>query len=549
MELHPINAGSVCSEAWYIYRPGPDEYFHSIEANRSEWSEREVNYPVLEVGPFEVANPADDAVRYIFYSRADIPEESANSLFGVYFEVDGLRPEFSNVSINKTSFKSGETMVITATMDNWQFVRRCQGDKFKSAFGVTLNGNETLEPGRFTFDEQTGLVTYYVTAPTVSETTTVYVDFGPACRLAEDNFLLPKAVQTRAENSFAVTVSPEAATPNPVTQFDIPGLPADGSLIILREHREYLGNFMWNTWVEGKYYGLNPVYSPLDATDANQISYSITNADGANASIIDDGLDGKTLWTGVNAGTFTLTVSISSQVVFSRTYTLMTKEMDDDNDQLAMPVAMNHTNHYLVGTVFPKLQFELKNPDKRPLDDDITVNYTHANGTTWTEYYKLSELQKYDPSNDWSALADADRGTITYDLPFSFTEEHPDVTDVSQIGQTVITAQVLIGVPTTDGPKETISCTARLVSDLKKISIGDYSEMTAYWNEVHPITLSSEVFYLPRVGFTVGYEIPELGIKETYNNLTDGDNVPEWLELQQDDFYATATITVQPELI
>ena len=548
VELHPINAGSVCSEAWYIYRPGPDEYFHSIEANRSEWSGREVNYPVLEVGPFEVANPADDAVRYIFYSRADIPEESANSLFGVYFEVDGLRPEFSNVSINKTSFKSGETMVITATMDNWQFVRRCQGDKFKSAFGVTLNGNETLEPGRYTFDEQTGLVTYYVTAPTVSETTTVYVDFGPACRLAEDNILLPKAVQTRAENSFTVTVSPEAATPNPVTQFDIPSLPADGSLIILREHREYLGNFMWNTWVEGKYYGLNPVYSPLDATNANQISYSITNADGPNASIIDDGLDGKTLWTGVNAGTFTLTVSISSQVLFSRTYTLMTKEMEDDNDQLAMPVAMNHTNQYLVGTVFPKLQFELKNPDKRPLDDDITVNYTHANGTTWTEHYKLSELQKYDPSNDWSALADADRGTITYDLPFSFTEEHPDMTDISQIGQTVITAQVLIGVPTTDGPKETITCTARLVSDLKKISIGDYSEMTAYWNEVHPITLTSEVFYLPRAGFTVGYEIPELGIKETYNNLTDGDNVPEWLELQQDDFYATATITVQPEL-
>ncbi len=548
VELHPINAGSVCSEAWYIYRPGPDEYFHSIEANRSEWSGREVNYPVLEVGPFEVANPAEDAVRYIFYSRADIPEESANSLFGVYFEVDGLRPEFSNVSINKTSFKSGETMVITATMDNWQFVRRCQGDKFKSAFGVTLNGNETLEPGRYTFDEQTGLVTYYVTAPTVSETTTVYVDFGPACRLAEDNILLPKAVQTRAENSFTVTVSPEAATPNPVTQFDIPGLPADSSLIILREHWEYLGNFYYDHKVDSKYYGLNPVYSPLDATNANQISYSITNADGANASIIDDGLDGKTLWTGVNAGTFTLTVSISSQVLFSRTYTLMTKEMDDDNDQLAMPVAMNHTNQYLVGTVFPKLQFELKNPDKRPLDDDITVNYTHANGTTWTEHYKLSELQKYDPSNDWSALADADRGTITYDLPFSFTEEHPDMTDISQIGQTVITAQVLIGVPTTDGPKETITCTARLVSDLKKISIGDYSEMTAYWNEVHPITLTSEVFYLPRAGFTVGYEIPELGIKETYNNLTDGDNVPEWLELQQDDFYATATITLQPEL-
>ena len=37
VELHPINAGSVCSEAWYIYRPSPDEYLHSLDVNHSEY--------------------------------------------------------------------------------------------------------------------------------------------------------------------------------------------------------------------------------------------------------------------------------------------------------------------------------------------------------------------------------------------------------------------------------------------------------------------------------------------------------------------------------
>jgi len=96
------------------------------------------------------------------------------------------------------------------------------------------------------------------------------------------------------------------------------------------------------------------------------------------------------------------------------------------------------------------------------------------------------------------------------------------VTDDSQIGQAVITAKVLISVPTTDGPKETIECTAMLVSDLKKISFGDYSEMTTYYNDVHPVTLTSEVMYL------------------------DGENVPDWLELQANDYYYTANITLHP---
>jgi len=358
VELHPVNAGSVCSEAWYIYRPTPDEYLHSYPVNLEypDESGRAVEYPVLEVGPFEVANPAEDAVKFIFYSRADLPEESANSLFGVCFEVDGLRPEFSNVRINKTAFKSGETMVITATMDNWQFVKRCQNGRFRSSFGVTLNDNETLEPGRYTFDEETGLVTYYVTAPTVTETKTIYVDFGPACRIAEDGLLLEKSVQTSAERSFAVTVSPEAVTPNPITEFDIPGLPVDGSLIVLKKTEEDLGMYIL-THVDDKRFAIDPIYSPLNATNANQISYSVTNAGGANAAIINNGLDGISLTTGVNDGSFTFTASIGDEVRFSRTYTLMAKVGDED-DALAMPEPLNHSNKYFVGTVFPQFQFE-----------------------------------------------------------------------------------------------------------------------------------------------------------------------------------------------
>ena len=550
--LTPINAGSVCSEAWYLYRPSPDEYLHSLEYNRELETDRMVQYPVLEVGPFEVANPAEDAVKYIFYSRADLPEESANSLYEISLRDDGLMPVFSNFSINKKSFKSGETMVITATMDNWQFVKRCQGNHFRSAFGVTLDDNVTMEPGRYTFDEETGLLTYYVTAPTVAETKDIYVDFGPAVRLVGDFGLSDKQVLACAESSFAVTVSPETATPNPITQFDIPELPADGSLIVLKAFKVKESDAIWVTEAQPKQYAIDPVYLPLDATNAHQLSYSVSNAEGANASIINHGLDGMVLNTGAEAGKFTVTASVKNngedQVLFSRTYTLMIKE-GDVLDKLSLPVPMNHSNHYYVGTVFPKFQFEFKNPDKRPVDDEITVNYTHANGLTWSEKYKLSELQKYDVDNEWSAFADTERGTVTYDLPFSFTDEHPDATDDSQIGQTVITAKVLITVPTTEGPKETIECTSVLISDMKNISIGDYYEYTAAYNDAHPVTFTSEVMYLPRMGFTVGFEIPELNEKQFYNSLTDGDNVPEWLELQQNDYYYTANIKVARKFV
>ena len=68
------------------------------------------------------------------------------------------------------------------------------------------------------------------------------------------------------------------------------------------------------------------------------------------------------------------------------------------------------------------------------VDAPVTVNYTHLNGTQWTETYKLSDLKSH-------AMG---KGVMLYDLPFSFTEEHPNVTDVSEIGQAIITAQVVM---------------------------------------------------------------------------------------------------------
>ena len=532
VELHPINAGSVCSEAWYLYRPSNDEYLHSLDYNIGDRTEKAVQYPVLEVGPFEVANPAEDAVKYIFYSRADLPEESANALFPVYLFVDGLMPQFSNVSINKTSFKSGETMVITATMDNWQFVKRGQGKWFRTAFGVTLDDNQTLESCRYTLDEATGRVTYYVTAPTVDEMTTINVDFGA---VKDDVPGGDKVVISRAESSFAVTVSPETAAGNPVTKMEFVGLPAEGNAIVLK--KEVFGGGMGEI-VRAKKYPLIVDVTPMDATDANEITYSVTNSGEASAFInYGDGFNGSVLNTGQTSGTITVTASLPSGVSVSRTFSVVVGNGNEE-ELLAMPEPMNHSNKYFVGTVFPQFQFELKNPDNWPVDDAITVNYTHANGTAWTETYSLKKLKS----------RESDRNTIIYDLPFSFTEEHPDATDDSQVGNTVITAQVIIGVPTLNGPKETIECSAMLVSDLRTISFGDYREMTAYYNEVHPVTITSEVMYLPRKGFTVGYEIPELGVKETYNNLTDGDNVPDWLDLQVNDneYYYTANISVQP---
>ena len=535
VELHPINVGSVCNEVWYLYRPSEDEFLHSMPGNYPEYSDKFVEYPVLEVGPFEVANPAENAVKYIFFSRADLPENSTNSTFPAYVQQDRLMARFSNIQINKTTFKSGETMVITATMDNWKFVKRGQCNEFRLSFGATLDDNETVEPHRYTLDEETGLVTFYVTAPTVDETKTLFVDFGPVVRPVSENSIGSYSeVRTDSKGWFKVTVTPEKATPKPVTQMDFVGLPAEGSVVVLKNELWGEWPYYWN-WVRYKEFSFYATCLPVDATDSNPITYSITNSGEAQAEIWDDGLGGYLLHTGIGGGEVTVTATLPSGLSISRTFTIVVGTLGEE--EMAMPEPMNHTNSYYMGTTFPLFQFEVKNPDLWPLDDDITVSYTHVNGTTWTETYSLKKIKSHQ----------TDRGTVCYDLPFSFNEEHPDASDDSQIGQTVVTAKVVVGVPTTEGTKENIQCMATLTCDLKKPSFGDYSEMTAYYNEACPITLTSEVMYLPRKGFTVGYEIPELGILETYNNKS-GEPVPDWLDLQEDAYYCTANITIHPEL-
>lgn len=186
--LTPINTGAVCNIALYLYCPSDDEYMYSFRTDYdgsnynidnsivSEYQDRRsVVVGIRELGPFEVANPADGTMTSVFFSKEDLQ----NMVFHLHYPLSSFVPTFSNVTIDKTTYKSGETMTITAKMDNWRVVKRALLRNLMTSFGVTLDGNQTTEPRRYTFDEETGIVTYYVTAPTVTFNTTVNVDFGP----------------------------------------------------------------------------------------------------------------------------------------------------------------------------------------------------------------------------------------------------------------------------------------------------------------------------------------------------------------------------------
>ena len=391
--LTPVNAGSVCEEAWYIYQPKDDEYMFSYhDANdqtrtvdnrlNTESTEKVVSYQTSEVGPFEVVNPAPDALKTFFFSRADLNDDFN---FGLLLYPKHFLPTFSNVNINKTTFKSGETMVITATMDNWHLVKRARQDGFMSSFGVSLDGGQTAAPRRFDFDEQTGTVTCYATAPTVTTNSTVQVDFGPliVVPVMDDQGFLDHTVRQIASGSegfFTVTVSPTQATAVPATSIDFVDLPADGSNIEL--HQDFYD------YIEERIFPLAISSVPANATDAGTVTYSVENVAGPGASIVDDSGDG-TLHSGTYAGTIILKATLESGVSTQRTYNLTTK-----------PSRVIHTsNTYLAGTTLPKFQFEISGWDQlqrswewTAVDDDVTVNYTHANGSTWTEHYHFSKL-------------------------------------------------------------------------------------------------------------------------------------------------------------
>ena len=532
--LTPINVGAVSNVALYLYRLSDDEYMYSFRTDYNglnidnsivseDQDRRSVVMGIGELGPFEVANPAQDAMTSIFFSQEDL----RNTTFHLHYPLSSFIPEFSNVSIDKTAYKSGETMTITATMDNWRVVKRALMRNFMNSFGVSLDGGQTTKPRRFDFDEQTGTVTYYATAPTVTSDTNVQVDFGPIMAipvLDDEGFLdhYVHGVTTDGKSFFTVTVSPAQATAVPATAIDFVDMPADGSNI----HLDKVTYFM-TPEILSQQYPLGITSIPAEATDASNVTYTVTN-NGTCAEIKTNDDGSQYLETGNCTGELTVTATLPSGVSTSRLYRL-----------LLVPGRVAHTsNTYIVGTSFPKFQFQIEGWDEWTADEKdhpegaVTVNYTHANGTTWTEHYKLSQLKKQRHETISSAML--------YDLPFGFTEDHPDV-DEEQIGKPIITAQVLINMDF-HGAKATAEATASLTPDLKQITWDDFSYADFNYNAGHPPVVTTEVGHLPRKGFTVGYWLPEWGIEETYSNLS-GEPMPSWLTLEEDgEFYYTAHI-------
>ena len=215
-----------------------------------------------------------------------------------------------------------------------------------------------------------------------------------------------------------------------------------------------------------------------------------------------------------------------------------------------------HVNTYAAGTTFPKFQFKLENMEGwTVVDDEVTVTYTHANGTTWTEHYPFSSLKAHQGDG---------AGVKLYDLPFSFTEEHPEATK-DQIGETLVTAQIAMNIQNGSGQTETVSATATLVPQWREISFGDYSEVESYHFDLYagndgniPINFTGEVMYLPRDNYGVSYRIyyPDENGNPVYvggNSVYLGQgtyssgqgDVPDWLELEEssDSLYVTAKIT------
>ncbi len=521
VELTPLNAGSVCNHALFLYHPADDEILNFEHSEGYVWNQmysndKEISYHVLEAGPFEVANPMEGGLKYISFSREDL--ENAK-VFYVRAGSEALHPHFSNVSINKTSFKSGETMVVTATMDNWQFLKRMRQEDFIKSFGVKLNGNTTIEPCRSSFDEATGRVTCSLTAPTVSESTALLVEFGPVVMtrgLDEwGNEAEMQKVIAETKGSFSVSVSSETAPEVPATSIDLSSLPADGSAIVVSAPDDWI----WRT------FPLSISTLPANATDAGEVTYTVENMGNAEASIGDN--DGKMLYTGSEQGSITVKATLPSGVSTERTYLLW----------VAPPEGVHHTNTFLAGTTFTKFEFEIKNDVGQVKDDKVTINYTHVNGYTWTAAYKFSQLKH----------RRTDAGTVCYTVPFNFTEEYPEPTS-DQIDKPIITAQAVMEMAASNGTTIPVEATATLMAELKKPSFDGYKYIEVYYSDVFPATFNTTVMYLPRKGFTVGYLLPDINVEQTYSNLS-GDPVPDWLTLEEDgEYYYTAHINAQLDL-
>ena len=205
-------------------------------------------------------------------------------------------------------------------------------------------------------------------------------------------------------------------------------------------------------------------------------------------------------------------------------------------------VITEHSNDFTAGTVFPQFQFKLEGmTDWTPVDDNISVNYTHVMGTRWKETYKLSEL---------TAHQGDDAGVMFYDLPFSFTENLPEVTG-EQMGHSIVTAAVTMTMRNQNGQTQPVTCFAYLVAQWKPIEFINLTEGTLYSNNYHFPTMKAEILNLPRDNFRIELGHITYGEGGTYGRKiysTAMSEKPDWLEVEDPGVgpYVNAIITAKP---
>lgn len=205
-------------------------------------------------------------------------------------------------------------------------------------------------------------------------------------------------------------------------------------------------------------------------------------------------------------------------------------------------IVTEHSNDFLAGTVFPQFQFKLEGMTGwTPVDDNISVSYTHVMGTQWKETYKLSELTAHQGDG-----ADV----MLYDLPFSFSEDLPEVSG-EQMGHAIVTAAVTMTMQNQAGETQPVTCFASLVAQWKPIEIINLTEDVQYSNFYHRPTLKAEVLNLPRDNFRIEVGHITFGEGGTYGDKvynTSMSELPDWLEVEDPGVgpYVKAIITDQP---
>jgi len=212
----------------------------------------------------------------------------------------------------------------------------------------------------------------------------------------------------------------------------------------------------------------------------------------------------------------------------------------------AKSIRTSHVNPYYIGTTFPLFQFELNDLEGwTVLNDEITVTYQRFKGTPWTEHYTFSSLKKHQGE-----------GVMLYDLPFSFTEEHPEI-DTEEVlwmlescNNIFVTATIVMTLQDGQNRTKRVEAKTYLSPKYRDVSFGDYYEGVVRYHDRRPPTLTTEVMYVPRGSSSVGFEIPELGISKLSflpYSISGGTSsqINDWLYIEQDGMYWRATINYE----